>query len=405
MNNIVDLKKAVDETELQYIWRLGSAKDSGTLDITWPNLTELFNKELRDETETWTESAYRKKFQMAKAFYDEVFSKMIDEQYSKEVQVQLDELYKIKKQVSDQRRLKNRDLTLESRFDHLCTEMLEVAKDLNKLKPLKVNKEICFSSGREAVIYISDLHYGLVTDNIWNTYNIDICENRLEKLIDKTKQHLIENGVYKLHLVILGDLCHGSIHTGCRVDSEEETCMQLMHVTERMAEIISALADCVTETSVYSTYGNHMRTIQNKKDSKHSDNMERLVPWWLKERLRERNDVTIVPADWYEFIKLNVCGVNIVCTHGDLENFKDFGVTMNTIFTKKFGETIDLTVMGDKHHLEEFERLGIESVIVRSLCGSESYANEKRLYSSAGQTLMLFNQEDGREATYNIILN
>ncbi|MDL2302751.1 hypothetical protein LJC58_10450, partial [Lachnospiraceae bacterium OttesenSCG-928-D06] len=247
-----------------------------------------------------------------------------------------------------------------------------------------------------------DLHYGMVTENIWNTYNIDICEKRLSKLIDIVSTHLIENRVYKLNVVILGDLAHGSIHTGTRVDAEEETCMQLMHVTERIAEVISNLANCVNTTSVYTTYGNHMRTIQNKKESKHSDNFERLVPWWLNERFSDREDINIIPAEWYEFIKLNVCGVNIVASHGDLETFKDFGITVNTIFSKKLGETIDLAVMGDKHHLEEFEKIGIESVIVRSLCGCDSYSNEKRLYSTPGQTLMIFNEEEGRECTYNI---
>lgn len=373
--------------------------------MDWDGLGSIINKEFREEDEEYTSSAYRKPYQQAKRYYDKVFSKMIDGQYSKEIQVQMDELYKIKRQVSDQRRLKNTGLVLEGRFEHLCEEIVAEAKRLNQLKPLKVNKYSHEYTDRKAVLFISDIHYGMVTENIWNVYNTSICEERLEKLIEKTNKHLIENKVSELEIVILGDLCHGSIHVGCRVDSEEETCMQLMHITERVAELISSLANSVKMTNVYSTYGNHMRTIQNKKDSKHSDNMERLVPWWLTERFSKRDDIKIIPAEWYEFIRLNVCGVNIVATHGDLENFKDFGVTMNTIFSKKFGETIDLTVMGDKHHMEEFEKLGIESVIVRSLCGSESYANEKRLYSSAGQTLMIFNDEDGRECTYNIKLD
>lgn len=31
------------------------------------------------------------------------------------------------------------------------------------------------------------------------------------------------------------------------------------------------------------------------------------------------------------------------------------------------------------------------------------YANDHRLYSNAGQTFIVFNHEDGREATYNIV--
>lgn len=58
-------------------------------------------------------------------------------------------------------------------------------------------------------------------------------------------------------------------------------------------------------------------------------------------------------------------------------------------------------ILADKHHLEEFEELGIEAMIVRSLCGTDEYANGKRLYSTPGQLLMTFN-EDGRDASYQI---
>lgn len=57
----------------------------------------------------------------------------------------------------------------------------------------------------------------------------------------------------------------------------------------------------------------------------------------------------------------------------------------------------------DKHHIEEFDSLGIENTIVPALCGTDGYANQHRLYANAGQTMMIFNQ-DGKDATYNIRL-
>ena len=60
---------------------------------------------------------------------------------------------------------------------------------------------------------------------------------------------------------------------------------------------------------------------------------------------------------------------------------------------------------GDKHHLEEFERFDIESILIRSLCGADDYSNDNRLYSRPGQTLMIFNDVYGREATYHIPLD
>ena len=83
--------------------------------------------------------------------------------------------------------------------------------------------------------------------------------------------------------------------------------------------------------------------------------MEKIIPWWLNQRFNSREDINIVESEFCEFIKLNVLGYNICAVHGDLDNFKNLGVTMNTIFSKIYGITIDYVVMGDKHHLEEFE--------------------------------------------------
>ena len=133
--------------------------------------------------------------------------------------------------------------------------------------------------------------------------------------------------------------------------------------------------------------------------------MEKLIPWWLEQRLQSNDRVNIIRSDYYEFLYLNVCGYNIVGAHGDLEKFKQFGLIVNTLFTKKYGVTIDYTVSADKHHIEEFEQIGIESVLIRSLCGTDDYANSGRLYSAPGQTLMIFSPEEGRECTYNIKLD
>lgn len=371
----------------------------------WEEVTPIVNKELYGENfdKYKGESAFRKPVKSARDYYEAgVFDSLIDDKYLKEVEIQKNELFKERKRMQDQRREYRKLSTTDSRVEHIWEEMLDEAKQLNVMKPLSYTSNVTNFSDREAVLFISDLHYGMVTDNIWNTYNIDICNQRLSELIAKTSQHLIENKVRKLHILILGDLAHGAIHTGCRVASEETTSRQLMQVAERIAEVIDALSGCVDCTDVYSTYGNHMRTIQNKNDSVHADNMEQIVPWWLEWRLADKPNINIIEAEWYEFIWLKVCGVSIVAVHGDLERFKAFGITMNTLFTKKFDETIDLAVMGDKHHLEEFEACGIESVIVRSLCGADDHSNDHRLYSAPGQTLMIFNSEDGRECTYNM---
>ena len=410
MINITDLHRLENENEEQFIFRLGQAKDSGNLDMSWDEIANIINKEFRtDESEYRSEAAYRKPYQQAKRYFEaNVFKTYKDEDsYFKELQIQKDAVYKEKRKLYDQRREYNKLLISDARAEHLCEELIKAANRLNEEKPL-LFKEKWFKPNihKEAVLCWADWHYGMITDNIWNTYNTEICRERVKTLVEITKEFLELNQIDVLTILTLGDAAHGSIHTGCRVQSEEDTCDQLMHVSELMAEAINELSSVVNHIDVYSCYGNHMRTIQNKNDSIHSDNMEKIIPWWLKQRLQNNTKVEIIESEYKEFTRVNILGSHICAVHGDLEkDFKKIGVTINTIFSKKFGETIDYTISADKHHIEEFEQLGIKSVLVPCLCGTNDHANNGRLYSDAGQTLMIFNDVYGRESTYHIPLN
>ena len=401
------LKKLPHENESQYIWKVGQAKDSGRISNSWEELAPILNAELGiDETEARGESAFRKKYRVMQQAWDDVFSKsQFSESRLDEMKETERELFKAKKQFEDQRRECKKLWTQEARFDNLTNKLIESVNRLCDEHPLEFYNYVPTLGDKEAVLCLADWHYGMVTDNIWNKYNTDICRQRVSQLVFKAIEYLQLHNVNTLHVMLLGDAAHGALHTSCRVASEEDTCDQLMHVSEIIAESINELSKYTSEVNVYTTYGNHLRTVQNKNDSIHSDNMEKIIGWYLEQRLQNNSRVNIVKSDYYEFIFLNVCGYNIVGAHGDLEKFRQFGMTVNTLFTKKYGQTIDYTVSADKHHIEEFESMGIESILVRSLCGTDEYSNKNRLYSDPGQTLMIFSASEGRECTYNIKLD
>lgn len=400
MNMVDSLKRLDGESQEQYFYRICSMKES--LGFTWPQMTEIFNTEFGCNK---GDTAYRKQWAAFNKVFNANVDKLVGENtYSNELKDQIDELYKAKRQLFDQRREYNKILASDARADHLTERLIEAAnlvplQDYSNIFTFKNN-----SSNEEAVLCLSDWHYGQVSNNIWNEYNTEICNSRVSKLFDKVSSALREHDVSTLHVALLGDFVNGAIHTGSRVAAEENTCEQLMHVSEILANFINALSVYVDNVNIYSTYGNHARTIQHKDDSIHSDNMERVIPWWLKQRLKNNDKVSIVDSDFYEFIYFNVCGYNVVCTHGDLDRFRDIGVTINSLFSKKYGKTIDYTFSGDKHHLESFEQFGIESTLVGSLCGTDEYANNKRLYSYPMQTLCIFTPEDGKLCSYNIKL-
>lgn len=373
-------------------------------DLDWEDIVEATNlgihrDSLRKAASTTPYSGYAVMKYFQKKFACEDSPKAND--YMDEIELKITQMRKEAKKYYDQRREFNKIVDKIGREENLEDRLVEAANRLNEVMPLKCNKCNDVYEDNEAIIVLADWHYGMCTENIWEHYDTDICRERVEKLVDKAKKKLLLHNSRKLHVVIMGDMAHGAIHTNTRVASNELTCEQIMHVSEILAQAISQLADMVDETVIHATYGNHLRTIQKKEDSIHADNMERLIPWWLEQRFKCRTDISIPNAEYYEFLCFDANGHTICATHGDLDNIKNAGNIIATLFNKKYGKNIEYVILADKHHLEEFEELGIEAMIVRSLCGTDEYANGKRLYSTPGQLLMTFN-EDGRDASYQI---
>lgn len=285
-----------------------------------------------------------------------------------------------------------------------CIE--QAAAELNQTFPLLVSTKQPQDppSETEAVLCLNDWHYGMVCDNVFNRYNPAICRERVQALLGEVKRRLLLHKVSVLHILLLGDFAHGAIHTSARVESCELVSDQLMQVSELLAELIHELSQPVRLVKVYATYGNHMRTVQNKKDSVHADNMEKIIPWWLQARFAQNDRIRFCPS-MYEFILLPVCGENLCAVHGDLDTVRQFGVTANTLFSRKFGITIDRAIMADKHHAESVDPFGIDSLIAPSLCGTDNHANGKRLYADPSQLMAIFQPGYGMDARYYIKLN
>lgn len=330
-----------------------------------------------------------------------------------DIDAKIDELKRERQKFFDQRREYNKIQAEAGRREHLYERLGQAADELSEtVGDVFAGQTALDVCDNEAVLVFSDWHYGMVTHNTFNTYNTDICKERVQEVVTKASSRIAQNKCSKLHVVVLGDIFHGAIHASARVASEELTADQLMQASEILAQAIIFLSQYVEETHIHITYGNHARTVQSKQDSIHRDNMERLIPWWLKTRILaeervsgESLNINIAPESDTEFLLLNVCGYDICAAHGDLDSVKASPRMLSTLFHKKYGKDIEYILLGDKHHREDFEELGVTSMLCGALCGSDDYANDKRLFSTPSQMLLIFNPEDGLDAEYRIKCN
>jgi len=323
------------------------------------------------------------------------------------------ELQRERQRFFDQRREFNKLVTGLSRQDHLFEVLAESAQNLSETVGnvfTNDNYVIPMPMGNnEAVLVLTDWHYGMIADNVFNKYNTDICKKRVNKIINDAIDRIIIHKCWKLHVVLLGDFVHGHIHAGTRVASEELVADQLMQVAEILAQAIFELSAYVHEVEVYATYGNHARVVPEKKDNIHRDNFERIIPWWLEQRiaaeenrLNEKINITVAQDTNSEFLFLSPCGYDMCAAHGDLDSVKSSPQMLHTLFSKVYGKDINCVILGDKHHRETFEELGITSIISGSLCGTDEYANNKRLYSTPSQLLLIINPTEGVDAEYRL---
>lgn len=404
----LNIEKRKDESLFDYHKRLvyGKLVDKTLSDIDYSELAELvYGKSYASDVARRMMYGSRKTIELLENNVRNTTS----ENLVSEMDDKIKELQKERQRFNDQRREYNKLINKDGRAEHLYQTLATAADNLaDTIGVLDFSsKESEYNTNftdDEAIIVFSDWHYGMTTDNIFNNYNTEICKKRVGNVVSRAAERIRLHGCSKLHVVVLGDLLHGAIHVGARVASEELVCDQLMQVSEILYQAINYLSSstCVEETTIYMTYGNHARTIQDKHDSIHRDNIERIIPWWLKCRFENNPKVEVSEESENEFIFLSVCGHDICASHGDLDTVKSAPRLITTLFHKRYGKDIEYVLLGDKHHIESFNELGVTSMICGSLCGTDEYANTKRLYSDPSQILLIVNPEFGVDAEYRL---
>ena len=273
-----------------------------------------------------------------------------------------------------------------------------IVEAISKIEPLKYEFKDLQSGESEAVLLLSDWHRGQVSDNFFNKFNNEIFDERVEKLMNKTREYCLLNNIKTIHILTLGDMINGGIHVQTRIESQENLIEQTIGVTEALSHLFNNLSQ-EFNLELYFCRGNHDRVTPSKEEAMNGESFSDIIPWFLKERLKGNdrihfNENTVDD----EIITANVCGQHIIGVHGHKDNFNK-AIDNLALFTKQIPDYI---VMGHFHHSREADLKGVEMIINPSLCGSDRFAVDNRLFSKAGQKLLMVNKDEGRYATYFI---
>ena len=407
MEVVIILARMANETEIDYHKRLvyGKLRDKTLADVDYSEIAEaLYGQQYASDVARRMMYGSRKTLD---ALEQTQLSAVDGDSILQEIEAKRRELFMERQRLFDQRREYRKLMSNDGRREYLYDALAAAANDLNNTvgRLFDDRPTIDFGgilSDNEAVLVLSDWHYGLVVSNAFNSYNTDICKERVRSIVAEAIQRIRLHECSVVHIVVLGDLFHGAIHTSARVASEELVCDQIMQVSEILAQAVLEISQHVMCTHVYMTYGNHGRTVQNKSDSIHRDNIERLIPWWLEQRFKGHDNIVVMEDTGTEFLFVNAAGHDIVAAHGDLDSVKGSAKTLPILFNKRYGKNVECIILGDKHHVESYEELDIQSMMCGSLCGSDDYANDKRLYTAPSQLMCIVTPKDGIDAEYRL---
>lgn len=321
-------------------------------------------------------------------FASKITVKPLDNELTEEksMELYLAEL-EVKKQISINNQYKaeiNKLIKNEANKDLIHNLIKNSIKELEKVKPLpKLDKKTIDSNGKVyANLLASDWHFGASFKNTLNEYNPEIFELRLRELINSTIAQIKRFGITDLIIGSLGDSIAGSIHVSTRVQSSEDVITQIMHVTERMSEMINELYSHVNSIKFINIMGNHSRLISDKQQALLNENIERITPWYLQARLGHLSKLEIVHGDDGYYID-NTFNEPQMYVHGDLDKIdrvvKTAPQMLNVIASKIYS--------GHIHH-HTLKEHGKTIVISNgSMVGLDDYAVGGRF---AGRPMQLF---------------
>ena len=295
------------------------------------------------------------------------------------------EIYKEKIKLSDTRREYRRHLTNEARYENLVDTLKSEIKDLETL-PLHCNK-VNYNTNVSGALLISDIHYGNTTDNVLNYYNTDVAKERIQQLLDKTIYYCSLHRVQTLYINLLGDLIAGSIHTGVRIEQEEDVISQIINISEILSNFISEISKYVTNVKVVCIQGNHGRTMSNLKENLNQENYERLIYEYIKLRLPNLSMVNNGFEDWATY---EIDNRKIFVEHGDktkIEQIKQKAINL-------LGYVPDDIFVGHYHRMEMIDDNNTDVIINGSILSTDSYAMNHRLTAKPHQVLRIYNQDD-----------
>lgn len=374
------------------------SKINGENDYDWSELKDKYNVQCNSDTIRKASSTiFGGKTRSEYEKYKNGLNQNVSE--NSELDVKIQELRREKIKLSDARVEYNKLIRQEARKESYADMVKRIIYE--NVEPINIPVHYTlFNSSTDLLCHLTDVHCGIEIHNWKNDFDEDILKKRIEKftsdILDIRGMHESEN----CYLVI-GEILSGIIHNNLRLQNNMDLMEQFKYVSELISAMLSRMANHFNHIYVYTTPGNHSRISPKKEDSLDGENMDVLLPFYLKARMQNFENITICDNTIEpEIAMFNIRGNNVFAAHGH----KDSPSNVVQNFTMMFGIKPDIVLLGHRH-TNSMETV-YDTKVIQSGCvsGSDNYATSIRKVNKPEQTVSVIGN-NGLICLYDIQLD
>lgn len=375
---------------------------------------DLLKRKKTDENLEWQDVAdFRSEFngdlehrdtvrKGSKLLYEYIDAGWVNEPVETEDNSDNTELIKMRKEkikLSDARVEYNRLIRQEARKESYADMVKRIICE--NIEPINIPVHYTlFNSSTDLLCHLTDVHCGIEIHNWKNDFDEDILKKRIEKftsdILDIRGMHESEN----CYLVI-GEILSGIIHNNLRLQNNMDLMEQFKYISELISAMLVRMANHFNHIYVYTTPGNHSRISPKKEDALDGENMDVLLPFYLKARMQNIKNITICDNTIEpEIAMFNIRGNNVFAAHGH----KDSPSNVVQNFTMMFNIKPDIVLLGHRH-TNAMETV-YDTKVIQSGCvsGSDTYAMSIRKTNKPEQTVSIIG-DNGLICLYDIQLD
>lgn len=316
------LKKKPNENRYSYTWRIGQYL---TTRRDWEEATPIINRELGTN---YNESAHRKLYAAGKIMWEQVFSDLNSQEYSKEIRALELKLERAKQKYRDERNELNK---INRNIARVEANMELLDKSIRSHAPVVCEQNSCVkydTSDKDFIIALSDWHIGECFYNARGNFDSDIAKVRLNQYIDEIKKLQLLHRAKHAYVVMLGDMISGNNHVSIAITNRENVVEQVQICSQLLAWFLAEISPLFVTVKIINVSGNHSRITPKADDSLTSERLDILIPSIAAGRLQWNypfvNNVDFDFDNKYKyddtFSAFDVRGNLFVAVHGDYDD-------------------------------------------------------------------------------------